>query len=151
MEKIEKYESFSVEDTVEIAKKIGNLAKPQDIYILNGDLGAGKTIFSKGFAIGLGIDENITSPTFNILNIYKGKLPLYHFDLYRIQNDIYEQGFEEYFFGNGICLIEWGEYAKDIISDKYIEINIEKDEIKGENFRLVKVIVKYEYFSNRSV
>ena len=134
--------STSEEQTKEIAAYIATTAKAGDIFILNGDMGAGKTAFSKGFAKGLGISTAITSPTFTILNIYDGSLPLYHFDLYRLstdENSIYDQGFEEYFFGKGICLIEWGELAINIIQAGYTQINIKTDQTQNQNYRTIEI------------
>lgn len=136
---MQKYESYNPEYTISIAKEIASTALPGSIYILEGELGAGKTVFAKGFALGLSVRELITSPTFAILNIYNGSVPFYHFDLYRLQDQIEDQGFEEYFFGNGVCLIEWGQYAQHIIGTHFKKVNILKDSIKGENFRLIEV------------
>ena len=142
------YESFSVDDTKQIAKKLAQQAKPKDIYCLNGDLGAGKTAFSKGFAEGLLIQDNITSPTFNIMNIYEGRLNLYHFDVYRIKDieEMYDTGYEEFFFGDGVCLIEWAEMIEQILPKESIKINISKDLLKDENYRLIEVT--YDNTSN---
>lgn len=132
-------ESFLPEETEKIGFEIGKNAKLGDIYCLSGDLGTGKTVFTKGFAKGLGITEYITSPTFTIVNEYNGCIPLYHFDLYRISSieEMYDIGYEEYFFGNGVCLIEWAELAKSIIPKEAIWIKIKKDFSKGDNFRKI--------------
>ena len=132
-------ESFLPEETEKIGFEIGKNAKLGDIYCLSGDLGTGKTVFTKGFARGLGITEYITSPTFTIVNEYNGRIPLYHFDVYRIYSidEMYDIGYEEYFFGNGVCLIEWAELAKEIIPKEAIWIKIEKDFSKGDNFRKI--------------
>lgn len=103
-------ESFSEKDTFLIGKQFGTQAKAGDIYLLHGDLGVGKTVFTKGFAEGLEIEEPITSPTFTLIQEYmEGRLPFYHFDVYRIGDveEMYDIGIDEYLFGDGVCLIEW--------------------------------------------
>lgn len=133
------YETISSEETYRIAKELSSQAKPGQIFILNGEMGVGKTVFAKGFARGLGITEHITSPTFTILNIYQGNLPLYHFDLYRLGNDIYDQGFEEYFFGQGVCLIEWGKPVIELIKTGYTLVYLTKDIEKGLDYRYISI------------
>ncbi len=135
------YESYSEESTVDFAKALGKNARQGEIYCLIGDLGVGKTVFSKGFAIGMGIDEHITSPTFTIVHEYEGRLPLYHFDVYRI-SDEYEMdeiGYEEYFYGEGVCLIEWANIIPDIIPEFAAYITIEKDLEKGFDYRKITI------------
>jgi len=136
------FESFSVGDTEKIAFSLANNAKNGDIYCLEGDLGAGKTAFSRGFAKGLLIDDYITSPTFTILNEYTGRLNLYHFDVYRIENSdkLYDTGYEEYFYGDGVCLVEWASIVKNVIPKNAVWIKIERDETKGEDYR--KIIIE---------
>ena len=136
------YESFKAEDTREFAKMLAKEAKEGQIYLLSGDLGTGKTAFDQGFAQGLGIEDYVNSPTFTIMQIYdKGRLPLYHFDVYRIgdSSEMDELGYEEYFFGNGVSLVEWPEMIEDILPDDAIRITIEKDLTKGFDYRLIKV------------
>ena len=136
------YESFKAEDTREFAKLLAKEAKEGQIYLLSGDLGTGKTAFAQGFAQGLGIEDYVNSPTFTIMQIYdKGRLPLYHFDVYRIgdSSEMDELGYEEYFFGNGVSLVEWPEMIEDILPDDAIRITIEKDLTKGFDYRLIKV------------
>lgn len=136
------YESFKAEDTREFAKMLAKEAKEGQIYLLSGDLGTGKTAFVQGFAQGLGIEDYVNSPTFTIMQIYdKGRLPLYHFDVYRIgdSSEMDELGYEEYFFGNGVSLVEWPEMIEDILPDDAIRITIEKDLTKGFDYRLIKV------------
>ena len=136
------YESFKAEDTREFAKMLAKEEKEGQIYLLSGDLGTGKTAFAQGFAQGLGIEDYVNSPTFTIMQIYdKGRLPLYHFDVYRIgdSSEMDELGYEEYFFGNGISLVEWPEMIEDILPDDAIRITIEKDLTKGFDYRLIKV------------
>ena len=135
-----KYESFSSEATVEIASNLAKKAKAGDIFCLNGDLGAGKTQFAKGFAQGLGIKEDITSPTFTIVHEYSGgRLHLYHFDVYRINSfdEMFDIGFDEMLFGDGICVIEWAEKIKDIIPQEAVFISIERGE--SENHRVIRI------------
>ena len=142
-----KIEVFSEKETKNIAYNIAKNAKKGDIYCLCGDLGAGKTSFSKGFCEGLLIDDEITSPTFTIVNEYtSGTLEFYHFDVYRINDieELYDIGYEEYFFGNGVCLIEWAELIKDIIPKNATWINISKGLNKDDNYRVIEVI-KNEY------
>lgn len=136
------YESFKAEDTREFAKMLAKEAKEGQIYLLSGDLGTGKTAFAQGFAQGLGIEDYVNSPTFTIMQIYdKGRLTLYHFDVYRIgdSSEMDELGYEEYFFGNGVSLVEWPEMIEDILPDDAIRITIEKDLTKGFDYRLIKV------------
>ncbi|MCX7883459.1 MAG: tRNA (adenosine(37)-N6)-threonylcarbamoyltransferase complex ATPase subunit type 1 TsaE [Caloramator sp.] len=118
----------SAEETFELGIKIGRVLNRGDIISLNGDLGAGKTQLTKGIAKGLEVDEHITSPTFTIVNEYSGKLPLYHFDVYRINDvdELYEIGFDEYIFGNGVSIIEWGDMICEILPKDIIKINIKK-------------------------
>jgi len=136
-----KIESFSSEETFEIGKVLGDKAVKGNIYCLKGDLGVGKTVFTKGMAHGLGIDEHVTSPTFNIVNVYEGKMPFYHFDVYRITDpeEMYEIGYEEMFFGEGTCLIEWAELIEELIPKEAIWITIEKEYAKGEDYRNINI------------
>jgi len=136
------YESFSEEMTFEIGKKLGEKADKGEIICLEGDLGVGKTVFTKGFAEGLNIEENIDSPTFTIIQEYtEGRLPLYHFDVYRIGDisEMDEIGYEDYFFGEGVCLIEWASRIKELIPESAIHITIEKDLSRGFEYRRVVV------------
>lgn len=128
-------------ETFEWAKKIAQTVQVGDVFCLVGDLGVGKTVFSKGFAEGLGIAEPITSPTFTIVQEYEGNLPLYHFDMYRIE-DIEELewiGYEDYFFGKGVCLIEWANIVQEIIPSYAKWITIEKDLAHGIDYRKITV------------
>ena len=136
------YDSFSEEMTFEIGKKLGEKADKGEIICLEGDLGVGKTVFTKGFAEGLNIEENIDSPTFTIVQEYtEGRLPLYHFDVYRIGDisEMDEIGFEDYFFGEGVCLIEWASRIEELIPESAIRITIEKDLSRGFEYRRVVV------------
>ena len=134
------YDSHSEEETYKIGYTIGNNAKPGQIFCLNGDLGVGKTVFTKGFAKGLGVDDVISSPTFTIVQEYtNGEMPFYHFDVYRIADpeEMYEIGFEEYIYGGGVCLIEWAELITDILPEDVTQITIEKDLDKGLDYRRI--------------
>lgn len=137
-----RYESKSEQDTFNFAKELAEKARPGEIYLLEGDLGVGKTVFAKGFAKGLGIQEPITSPTFTIIQEYEeGRIPLYHFDVYRIADveEMYELGYEGYFFGEGVCLIEWASLIQDILPESCYTVQIEKDLDRGFDFRWIDV------------
>ena len=134
-------ETYSQDETEKIGYDTAIKALPGQVYCLSGDLGVGKTVFTRGFARGLGIDEHITSPTFTIINEYEGRLPLYHFDVYRVA-DPEEMDYidcDEYFFGNGVCLIEWAELIEDIIPENAVWIKIEKDLEKGTDYRKITI------------
>ncbi|ONI38491.1 tRNA (adenosine(37)-N6)-threonylcarbamoyltransferase complex ATPase subunit type 1 TsaE [Candidatus Epulonipiscium fishelsonii] len=136
------YKSYTEEDTFNIAKEIGTNAKAGDIFCLIGDLGVGKTIFSKGFAQGIGITDHITSPTFTIVQVYDNiHMPLYHFDMYRIEDssELEYIGYEDYFFGDGICLVEWANNVEDVIPKNSIWIYIDKDLNQGFDYRQILV------------
>lgn len=135
-------ESFCTEDTFACGEKIGKEALPGDIYLLEGDLGVGKTVFAQGLAHGLGITEPVTSPTFTILQEYEdGRLPLYHFDVYRIADpeEMYEIDHERYFFGEGVCLIEWAGLIEELLPDNCGMIRIEKEPDKGFDYRKITI------------
>ena len=133
--------SNSPDETQAFAADMAKRLKAGDVLCLYGDLGAGKTAFVQGLAKGLGIDEPITSPTFTIVNEYEGRLPLYHFDVYRIadSDEMYEVGFDEYVYGEGVSVIEWPQLIADILPDKRYDIEIKKDLEKGENYREITV------------
>ena len=135
-------ETNSPEETFDLGRRMGADAKPGQIYTLNGDLGAGKTIFTKGMAAGLGIEEPVSSPTFTIVQEYSGgRLPLYHFDVYRIgePEEMEEIGYDDYFFGEGVCLIEWAELIRELLPERVISVSIEKDLEKGFYYRLIHI------------
>lgn len=135
-------ETHSTQETFELGKKIGGLAKAGEVYSLLGDLGVGKTVFTQGMASGLGITEAVNSPTFTILQLYEdGRLPLYHFDVYRIGDieEMDEIGYEEYFYGDGVCLIEWADLIEDILPENHKRIIIEKNLEKGFDYRIIRI------------
>ena len=135
-------ETFSPEETFAFGKWIGENALPGQVYTLVGDLGVGKTVFTQGFAAGLGIKEAVNSPTFTIVCEYEeGRLPLYHFDVYRIEEpeEMEEIGYEEYFYGQGVCLVEWASLVEEIIPPEAVWITIEKDLDKGFDYRKITV------------
>ena len=135
-------ETHDPEETFEVGRTIGMNAKPGQIYTLTGDLGVGKTVFTQGVAAGLGITEPVSSPTFTIIQEYEdGRLPFYHFDVYRIGDleEMEEIGYDDYFFGQGICLIEWAELIEEILPEKRIEVTIEKDLEKGFEYRKITI------------
>ena len=135
-------ETHDPEETFEVGRTIGMNAKPGQIYTLTGDLGVGKTVFTQGVASGLGITEPVNSPTFTIIQEYEdGRLPFYHFDVYRIGDleEMEEIGYDDYFFGQGICLIEWAELIEEILPEKRIEVTIEKDLEKGFEYRKITI------------
>ncbi len=137
-----KIETFSEKETFELGKKLGTEAKPGQVYALLGDLGVGKTILTKGFAEGLGITEPVSSPTFTIVQVYEeGRMPFYHFDVYRIGDieEMDEIGYEDCFFGEGVCLVEWANLIEEIMPEETIWITIEKDLEKGFDYRRIEV------------
>ena len=136
------YESLKWEDTFMLGKKLGMEAVAGQLYCLNGDLGVGKTVFTQGFAEGLGITEPVSSPTFTILQEYEeGRIPFYHFDVYRIADpeEMYELGYEDYFFGEGVCLVEWAVLIQDLLPKQRTVITIEKNLDKGFDYRKITV------------
>ena len=136
------FESYSTEDTFEYAKKLGKNAKPGQVYTLTGDLGVGTTVFTKGFASGLSIDEPVDSPTFTIVKEYlSGRLNFYHFDVYRIGDvsEMDEIGYEDYFYSDGVCIIEWANLIEEIIPSDAISVTIEKNLEKGFDYRRIEI------------
>lgn len=137
-----KIETMSEQETFHVAYQLAEQVKPGEIFLLEGDLGVGKTVFAKGFAKGLGIEEPITSPTFTILQEYKeGRIPFYHFDVYRIaeEEEMYELGYESYFFGEGVCLIEWASLIQGLLPSDCKTIRIEKDLERGFDYRRITI------------
>lgn len=142
MEQIKVIESYSAEETAELGKQLGQQAKPGEVYTLVGDLGVGKTVLTQGIAQGLGITEAICSPTFTIVQVYEeGRMPFYHFDVYRIGDieEMDEIGYEDYFYGEGLTMIEWSNLIEEILPSKRKEITIEKDLEKGFDFRKITI------------
>ena len=135
-------ETTNAEETFKLGVKIGEQAKPGEIYTLNGDLGVGKTVFTQGVAKGLHIEEPVNSPTFTIVQVYEeGRMPFYHFDVYRIGDieEMEEIGYDDYFFGNGVCLIEWAELIQELLPEQIISVTIEKNPEKGFDYRKITI------------
>lgn len=136
-------ETFSAEETLALGIQFGKVAKPGEVYTLVGDLGVGKTVFTQGIAQGLGIEEPICSPTFTIVQVYEeGRMPFYHFDVYRIGDieEMDEIGYEDYFYGEGLTMIEWANLIEEILPEHRREITIEKDLEKGFDYRKITII-----------
>lgn len=134
--------SWGAQDTFALGRKLGERAKPGQIYTLLGDLGVGKTVFTQGMAEGLGIAEAINSPTFTIIQEYEeGRLPFYHFDVYRIGDieEMEEIGYDDYFFGQGVCMIEWANLIEEMLPENCIQVKIEKNLEKGFDYRLITI------------
>lgn len=135
-------ESWNPEDTYEFGRKMGEGAGVSEVYCLNGDLGVGKTVFTQGFAAGLGITEPVNSPTFTIVQQYdNGRLPFYHFDVYRIGDisEMDEIGYEDCFYGDGVSLVEWSSLIEEILPENAVAVTIEKDLEKGFDYRKITV------------
>ena len=133
-------ETFSPEETFQLGQKLGEEAKPGEVYTLVGELGVGKTVLTQGIAKGLLIEEPICSPTFTIVQVYEeGRMPFYHFDVYRIGDieEMDEIGYEDYFYGQGLTMIEWANLIEEILPEHYLEIRIEKDLQKGFDYRRI--------------
>ncbi len=142
MEKETIIESFSPEDTKKLGVELGQNAKPGEVYTLLGDLGVGKTVLTQGIAEGLGIEEAICSPTFTIVQVYEeGRMPFYHFDVYRIGDieEMDEIGYEDYFYGDGLTMIEWANLIEEILPPRRKDITIEKDLEKGFDYRKITI------------
>lgn len=139
-----------IDETEKFGKSIGALLEAGDVICLNGDLGAGKTTISKAIGVGLEVEDYITSPTFTIINEYKGRLPLYHFDVYRLESgeELFDLGVDDYFYGKGVCLVEWAENIQESLPKERLEIWIfrtEEDkkrilEIKAFGNRYIKLL-----------
>ena len=135
-------ETHSAQETFALGQRIGLEALPGQVYTLIGDLGVGKTVFTQGVADGLGITEPVNSPTFTIVQIYEeGRMPFYHFDVYRIGDieEMEEIGYDDYFFGNGVCMIEWAELIEELIPENSIHVTIEKDLERGFDYRRITI------------
>lgn len=140
----------SPEETMEYGNKLSQYLAPKDVILLDGDLGAGKTTFTKGLAKGLGIKRNIKSPTFTVIREYKGgRLPLYHMDIYRLDDGSGDElGLEEYFNGDGVNVIEWSKYIADELPDNYLKIIFNRDDSKSENYRTISFEPKGKRFED---
>ncbi len=137
---IRTWETFSPEETRRLGFEMGAAAGAGRVYCLDGDLGAGKTVFAQGFAAGLGVAEPVNSPTFTIVQQYEGgRVPLYHLDVYRIDDaeEMEEIGYEDFFYGTGVCLIEWSERIREILPEDALHIRIEKDPERGFDYRKI--------------
>ena len=135
-------ETGNAEETFALGRRIGEQASAGEVYTLVGDLGVGKTVFTQGMAKGLGIEDTVNSPTFTILQVYgEGRLPFYHFDVYRIGDvgEMDEIGYEEYFYGDGVCMVEWADLIEEILPEHYFRITIRKDLSKGMDFRKISM------------
>lgn len=135
-----------IEEIDIFGRRLGELVQPGDVICLNGDLGAGKTTLSKSVGLGLGVEDYITSPTFTIINEYQGRLPLYHFDVYRLKDgeELYDLGVEDYFYGDGVCLIEWAQNIQDYLPQDRLELWIYGTDNPNER------IVELKAFGDRS-
>lgn len=147
-------ETFSENETLSFGRDLGSKAKPGQVYALLGDLGVGKTILTKGFAQGLGIEEPVNSPTFTILQGYEeGRIPFYHFDVYRIGDpeEMEEIGYEDCFFGDGVCLVEWANLIEELMPEGTIWITIKKNLQKGFDYRSIEVQTRKEGLSREDL
>lgn len=138
-------ETFSPEETFAFGQALGKQAQPGEVYTLVGDLGVGKTVLTQGIAKGLCIEEPVNSPTFTIVQVYEeGRMPFYHFDVYRIGDiaEMDEIGYEDYFYGQGLTMIEWADLIQEILPEAYQEIKIEKDLEKGFDYRKITISEK---------
>ena len=135
-------ETNSPEETFALGRQIGEQAEPGEVYTLIGDLGVGKTVFTQGLAVGLGIQDAVNSPTFTIVQVYEdGRIPFYHFDVYRIGDveEMDEVGYEDYVYGEGVSLIEWADHIEEILPEHYRRITIEKNPEKGFDYRKITI------------
>ena len=135
-------ETNSPQETFSAGRQLGEKAFPGQVITLTGDLGVGKTVFTQGLAKGLGIEEPVNSPTFTIVQVYdEGRLPLYHFDVYRIadSDEMYEIGYEEYVYGDGVSVIEWPQLIDDILPEKRYDVTISKDYSRHDNYRKIEI------------
>ena len=137
------WETADSQETYRLGERLGRQAKPGQIYCLDGELGVGKTVFAQGFAAGLGIAEPVCSPTFTILQQYdQGEVPFYHFDVYRIGHveEMDEIGYEDFFYGEGVCLIEWSRQIEEILPEDAVRIRIEKDLNRDFDYRRITIL-----------
>ncbi len=144
-------ESYGAEDTFAIGEKLGREALPGQLFTLTGDLGVGKTVLTQGFAEGLGIQEPVNSPTFTIVQVYEsGRLPLYHLDVYRIGDpeEMEEIGYEDYFYGGGVCIVEWADLITELLPPEHMRITIEKAPEKGFDYRRITIRKTGAFYEN---
>lgn len=142
MSDMQVFETFSYEDTYKLGSELAKKAEAGSVICLTGDLGVGKTVFTQGFAKGLGVEDYVDSPTFTIVKEYHdGRMPFYHFDVYRIGDvsEMDELGYEEYFYGDGVCLVEWGLLVEELLPDNCVFIEIEKNRDKGFDYRKITI------------
>lgn len=132
------------EETMSLAERLSNLIQPGDVIALEGDLGAGKTTFTKGLAKGLGISRNVNSPTFTIIKEYNGRLPLYHMDVYRLKDSMEDLGFDEYFHGDGVTVVEWAHMIEDQLPNQLLKIEITRIGDKARKVAFYPVGDRYE-------
>ncbi len=147
-------ETYSPQETYGLGMALGRQARPGDVYCLNGDLGVGKTVFTQGFAAGLDIEGPVNSPTFTIVQQYEdGRLPLYHFDVYRIGDvsEMDEIGYEEYFYGQGVSLIEWSNLIEEILPETVIRVTIQKNLEKGFDYRKIEIESNHSGLRKRTI
>lgn len=147
-------ETYSPQETYDLGMALGRQARPGDVYCLNGDLGVGKTVFTQGFAAGLDIEGPVNSPTFTIVQQYEdGRLPLYHFDVYRIGDvsEMDEIGYEEYFYGQGVSLIEWSNLIEEILPETVIRVTIQKNLEKGFDYRKIEIESNHSGLRKRTI
>lgn len=137
------WETTSPQETFKLGEEFGRKAEPGTIFLLEGDLGVGKTVFTQGFAAGLGIDEPVNSPTFTIVQVYEdGRMPFYHFDAYRIGDvsEMEEIGYQDYFYGQGVCLVEWPGRIEELLPETAKSLHIEKNLEKGFDYRKITLV-----------
>ncbi|MCM3733806.1 tRNA (adenosine(37)-N6)-threonylcarbamoyltransferase complex ATPase subunit type 1 TsaE [Fictibacillus nanhaiensis] len=140
------FKTKSAEETMTFAEKLGTVLEAGDVLTLAGDLGAGKTTFTKGLAKGLGITRTVNSPTFTIIKEYHGRMPLYHMDVYRLEDSDEDLGFEEYFSSDGVCVVEWATFIKDYLPEERLELVISHI---GEDEREIQVTPLGERYEER--
>ncbi len=137
----------SPEETKNLGKEVSKLTKPGDLLAFYGELGTGKTCFIQGIARGLKVKDYVTSPSFTIINEYQGKIPIYHFDLFRLNNaeEILEFSYEEYFYGEGLTVIEWAEKIEQFLPKEHLKIDIK---FKDRYIRIISFIPQGDKFNN---
>ena len=136
--------SNTPDDTLEIARQLGKMLEPADVLLLEGDLGAGKTTFTKGLATGLDIKRNVNSPTFTIIKEYQGRIPLYHMDVYRLEDSFEDLGFEEYFYGDGVTVVEWAKFIEDQLPQSHLDVHIYHEDHERRRIVFKPIGKRYE-------